>query len=114
MAITYHAITSTEAGETTRNLDLPDAVAVKMVGIVHLWNVTARTPSAKWIVIGEDVALADSARLRTITTARKNAIVNEVAKAMDLSHASMAEYGVSLGRKFSVDVFIADATVAAI
>lgn len=102
-AITYFAITS----DQEIGLDVPDAVAAKLRGVVRLWYADTRLPSSKWVVVGDDIETGDGdGRLRTIKVATKNAILAEVQKAFDYSKADLANYGRSLGRGFHVDVFV--------
>lgn len=113
MAITYFTIISTDPNPTV-NLDCPAAVEAKLIGIIRVCFASNHTPSTKCIVVGEDIVAGDSARLRSITTARKNAIVAELQKSLNFSRAQLADYGRSLGREFWTAIDLPDATVNAL
>lgn len=111
MAITYFAFTAAPADQP----ELSNAAANKCIGMIRCWNAgPPRTSSAKWIAVGEDLLIGDHAGLRSITTARKNAIINAMTTRMGLSHAALAEYGRALGRSFHVDIDLPTATVTAL
>jgi hypothetical protein len=123
MAVTYFAIDGganvNSAGEPVagyrKSLDIPDALLAKLRGSVHVWsNAVPPVASNKWIVIGDDIVLADSARLRSISTQLKNRIVNYVATVMGASKADLAQYGSSLKRSFHADIQVPQADVDAL
>jgi hypothetical protein len=114
VAITYFAITSTDPGGT-HNIDLPEVVGDKVFGVARLWyNTTPPTPTAKWIVLGENIALADSPRLRAISTQRKAQILQEMQRWLDLSRSQLSDYGIALGRNFRVELQLSQSLVDAV
>lgn len=111
MAITYFAFTAADPDDPV----VSDAVAYKARGFLHCWvEGTPNTPSAKWVVVGDDILAADDPGLRSISTQNRNRIITALNAVLAYSRADLAQYGRSLGRGFQADVALPAATVNAL